>query len=415
MQFIDNLSRFAAGTLADRYNTLKADMEAREARLAKLEEDLAAAQVDSSRLANAEKIAAEALEKAAAAEADKQKVMTEFVVGDYLAKSRGQPEPKREFDKHGQLIKPVENTGFDMTGLSYLRDVKPNMREKIVNHFVSMGDILYDTVLTNNLKDREKVDMYSSEYLAHNVPPPTNIKTTLELFNRLFYFASFYLQKFPGKTISFFDYLMFLVEHSLSMSLTDLVELDHKMRIDFWCNLEWNWSQGRNENRRTMDRIFNAIRLRQMSRGPDQQQMSNFSPRKSNFSRPSSTFTPGAAAASTRSPAKAASGGKPAKRLQKPKVTEDMVKHEVCIGWNGGSCPVKPPKRCWHRHVCMNPHCRGDHMGSGLSSDPKQVDLAAQLFFAVVASFKYILLFSPQSVASSYFSHVSLDIGTNDD
>ena len=49
---------------------------------------------------------------------------------------------------------------------------------------------LYDTAAVKNLSKEEELDMRSEEYLRHNVPPPTNIKSKLELFKHLFYFTS---------------------------------------------------------------------------------------------------------------------------------------------------------------------------------------------------------------------------------
>ena len=279
------------------------------------------------------------------------------MVDDYIATRRGSgaPEYKRKFDIHGKLLVPVESTGNNMVGIHYLRDVKPNMREKIIHQFVSMGDILYDMALTHNLKVVEALDMRIPEYLAHNVPPPTNVKSYLELFNRLFYFGSFYLQKYPDKVVSFFDYLMFLMEHAKVMSVPELVELDHRMRIDFSCYPEWNWAQHRDENRRTIDWIVNKIRIATIKNPPVQvvaqgtfRSLQKVNPR------------PGPPASYTRGPVKAQSPGKVNKR-GKGKVTREMVQDEVCVGWNGGNCTIKPPKECWRRHICINPACQGNH------------------------------------------------------
>ena len=53
--------------------------------------------------------------------------------------------------------------------------------------------------------------------------------------------------------------------------------------------------------------------------------------------------------------------GKVTKKTPKQKVTEDMVKNEICVSWNSGKCAIPPPKKCWRRHVCINPSCGGDH------------------------------------------------------
>ena len=150
-------------------------------------------------------IAKQAEEDSLRAEEDKQRALTALVVDDYINKPKqdaAPPPPKREFSITCEYMgeTPVKML---MEGLSYARDVKPNMREKIINMFVSMGDILYDTAASNNLRAAEQAEMYSPEYLAQNVSPPTNIKSKLELFNRLFFFASYYLQR-PGENGQFF-------------------------------------------------------------------------------------------------------------------------------------------------------------------------------------------------------------------
>ena len=48
-----------------------------------------------------------------------------------------------------------------MERLSYACDIKPNMREKIINMFISMDDILYDMAAAQNLKAAEQAEMYS--------------------------------------------------------------------------------------------------------------------------------------------------------------------------------------------------------------------------------------------------------------
>ena len=147
----------------------------------------------------AQKAAADAKEFRKKAEDDKNRVLNSLMLEDYI---RGGPSghlgnspapPKREFSKLCQLVNTPEGCSpNDMEGVCFLHDVKPNMREKILCEFVSMGEILYDTTAVKNLSAAEELDMRSEEYLRHNVPPPTNIKSKLELFKRLFYFACFY-------------------------------------------------------------------------------------------------------------------------------------------------------------------------------------------------------------------------------
>ena len=149
------------------------------------------------------------------------------------------------------------------------------MKEKILCEFMSMGDILYDTAAVRNLSAAEELDMRSQEYLCHNVPLPTNIRSKLELFKCLFYFACFYLQQYPTKVVSFFDYLLYLMEQATFLSVPELVDLDHKMRMDFYVHPEWNWSQHRNETRCTIYRVMTPVTVAALKGGP-RPQTSNF-------------------------------------------------------------------------------------------------------------------------------------------
>ena len=54
------------------------------------------------------------------------------------------------------------------------------------------------------------------------------------MFKCLFYFACFYLEQYPTKVVSFFDYMLYLMEQATILSVPELVDLDHKMRMDFY-------------------------------------------------------------------------------------------------------------------------------------------------------------------------------------
>ena len=114
-----------------------------------------------------QKQAQEALAKAEKAEKEKCEVKTAFLLDDYL---RGNGpcntlEPKHEFNMIGEIEKKVDGFLNDMESVRFLRNVKPNMHDKIVNNFVSMGDILYDTVTIPNLKTAEQLNMRTPKYL----------------------------------------------------------------------------------------------------------------------------------------------------------------------------------------------------------------------------------------------------------
>ena len=322
------------------------------------------AQEEAQRVADeAQKAAAEADEIRKKAEDDKNRALNSLMLEDYMRGGAGpsgrfgnSPPPKREFSNLGLLIKTPDGCSQnDMDGVRFLRDVKPNMREKILSEFVSMGDILYDTAAVKNLSKEEDLDMRSQEYLSHNVPPPTNIKSKLELFKRLFYFASYYLQQYPTKVVSFLDYLLYLMEQATLLSVAELVDLDHKMRMDFYVHPEWNWAQHRNETRCTIDRVMTPVTVAALKSNPK--------PFNTHFNKFGNGFTSHSKGPSFSAP-KSKSGGTfsgKVKKSQKQKVTEDMVKNEICVSWNSGRCAIPPPKKCWRKHVCINPSCGGDH------------------------------------------------------
>ena len=139
------------------------------------------------------------------AEDDKNQALNSLMLEDYIPggpSSRGMTPAlaRRKFSKLCQLINTPEGSSpNDMEGVRFLHDVKPNMKEKILCEFMSMGDILYDTAAVKNLSAMEELDMRSQEYLHHNVPPPTNIRSKLELFKHLFYFACFTCSSIPLK------------------------------------------------------------------------------------------------------------------------------------------------------------------------------------------------------------------------
>ena len=140
------------------------------------------------------------------------------------------PPPKHEFSMLGEILNALLVIGNDYEGVTYMCDVKPNMREKIVSEFISLGGILDNTGLSKSLMFAEQIEQNSLDYLLQNTPPPpTNIKSKLELFKKLFLFGSHYLQKFPKKVVSFFDYMMYLMELADVLSVSDLVTLDHRI------------------------------------------------------------------------------------------------------------------------------------------------------------------------------------------
>ena len=58
------------------------------------------------------------------------------------------------------------------------------------------------------------------------------------------------------------------MEQAEYLSVADLVTLDHRMRQDFACNLEWNWAEHHVENHHTIDRVLNKVKTNAMHYQP---------------------------------------------------------------------------------------------------------------------------------------------------
>ena len=141
-----------------------------------------------------------------------------------------------------------------MSGLRYIRDVRQSVRNKITNNeFVPLTEIVQGTSSDSNIN--RQIEMNSREYLAQNVPPPAKVQTKLDLFRYLFLFANYFLQLYPEKTISFFDYMLFLMDQAGRLNVAGLARLDHLMRQDFAANPDWNWSQTRAESMSSTQRV----------------------------------------------------------------------------------------------------------------------------------------------------------------
>ena len=177
------------------------------------------------------------------------------------------PPPKSEFSNTGELILSVPCNGFTIDGLRFGRQVPRVIRDKIIsNQHLSLEKLVTDPIIYAEKlaarKDKEKkLELGRPGYSTMNMPKseeplPDDIATKLQIFNRLFLFGHYYLQKFPEKMLGFFDYLMFLMEMSGKLNVRGLVVLDHLMREDFAAHPEWNWTQNRSESQFITTRVL---------------------------------------------------------------------------------------------------------------------------------------------------------------
>ena len=150
------------------------------------------------------------------------------------------PRTFKDSDEYGSV---VVSSGQDVDGLNFFLWVKPSMREKIAhNEFVEIGRILQeaDPDEANSQEDREAGVITADQ---PNQAMPYDPKTRIQLVQNLILFACFYLQKYPAKTFSFLDYLLFLISWSAHLTVAGLVQLDHEMRPHFLKNPDWSWRQ----------------------------------------------------------------------------------------------------------------------------------------------------------------------------
>ena len=103
------------------------------------------------------------------------------------------------------------------------------MREKIGHsEFVESGKILHEAdYLGQNDAEDIKVGVSTDPDSQATLWDP---KTRIELMEKLLLFGCYYLQKFPDKTISFLDYLLFLIHWSWCLNVPSLVQLNREMR-----------------------------------------------------------------------------------------------------------------------------------------------------------------------------------------
>ena len=121
--------------------------------------------------------------------------------------------------------------------------------------------IIYAEKLAARKDKEKKLELGKPGYSTMNMPKseeplPDDIATKLQIFNCLFLFRHYYLQKFPEKMLSFFDYLMFLMKMSGKLNVKGLLVLDHLMREDFAAHPEWNWTQNHSESQFIMTRVL---------------------------------------------------------------------------------------------------------------------------------------------------------------
>ena len=71
--------------------------------------------------------------------------------------------------------------------------------------------------------------------------------TKAELFKTLFYFFSVYVQVYPKKAASLFNYLVIVHQQTSVLSVPILISLESEMRAKFLANPDWAWTTNHNQ------------------------------------------------------------------------------------------------------------------------------------------------------------------------
>ena len=139
--------------------------------------------------------------------------------------------PMWDFNYEGKLLQPISYQGNDVKGICHALTVRPEIRDKIIKaEFMPLEKLGSDDLIQQALR---QVEMSDPGYASRNVPPEVPkapIRSKFKIFWCLFLFGSYYLQYYPGKTVSFFDYLLFL------MSQVNVLNLEGMQP-------KWNWNQ----------------------------------------------------------------------------------------------------------------------------------------------------------------------------
>ena len=133
------------------------------------------------------------------------------------------------FKPSGEYDSIVVCSSQKLSSLSQFQRIRPSMREKIGHsEFVESGKILLeaDYVGHNDAEDIKAGVSADPDSQA----TPWGPKTRIKLMEKLLLFGCYYLQKFPDKTISFLNYLLFLIHWSRCLNVPGLMQLDREMR-----------------------------------------------------------------------------------------------------------------------------------------------------------------------------------------
>ena len=244
------------------------------------------------------------------------------------------------------------------------------MREKIArNEFVESGKILHESesVKLNETEDVEAGVSADSGSQA----TPWDPKTRIELMQNLLLFGCYYLQKYPEKTISFLDYLLFLIHWSQRLNVPGLVQLDREMRRHFSYNPDWHWAQDHSACQLLLIAVSlkDEYKLKKWEPGADRSR-NNFTPAPPASARPQvppqSQYSGRGKSAgfSNRNPRNC--GGRGGGRHDTARAPVQKI-NEICDNFNTKGCTYPG---CRRRHVC---YCGSDKHSARDCPNPRMI------------------------------------------
>ena len=247
-----------------------------------------------------------------------------------------QPEAKKrkiesEFNLNGSLVTCAEYKGMTFDGLTYHNAVKNIMRQKI------MLDEVFDLEKIYAVSEHADEYRQSSAFnlQSSNMPAKLTIKTIPEFFEALYLFGIFYLQKYPEKTASFLEYVLYMQCMTTTLWLLGLTRLDNQFRAQFVMHPDWSWARDKFIFQQILEEIkskaenlsFRNFHM-QLASKARQLQSNGFSRQRSN----------------------SVTGGSTQPRSSNESLHKRLGK-TCCKYWNNGNCSRGCD--CYRKHECL--------------------------------------------------------------
>ena len=151
-----------------------------------------------------------------------------------------------QFNHRGKLKtvpSPTESKPMVFQDVRALLLVRPTVRERIFkDEFIPLSEILHDPSSSANLQKIEYKENGVTTTTTTTLPKSKGAKSKLEIIDKLLKFASYYLQKYPEKTITVLDYLQFLIKECGNLTVAGILHLDDGLHRLFTQDPSVPWS-----------------------------------------------------------------------------------------------------------------------------------------------------------------------------